>query len=93
MYTPIFFDQIIKESMILVVLVSAPPVIGCVVVGLIVAIIQSATQVQEQSISFLTKLVVVTITAMLFGDWGARYLGSFFMKIINSIQYIGNTLN
>ncbi|MCK5787860.1 MAG: flagellar biosynthetic protein FliQ [Chlamydiia bacterium] len=88
MYT--FFDSIIKESLLIITIVSAPPVIACSFVGLVVAIIQSATQIQEQSIAFLAKLMTVFLIMLLFADWSGRYLGSYFRKIIDAIPQISD---
>lgn len=63
------------EALWLVLLLSAPPIIAASVVGLVVAIIQAATQLQEQTLQFTLKFfaVVLTlfITASLLG--GALY--------------------
>lgn len=47
------------EALWLVVQLSAPPVIAVAVVGLIVALVQAATQVQEQTIQFVAKFIVL----------------------------------
>ncbi|WAJ30524.1 type III secretion system export apparatus subunit SctS [Antarcticirhabdus aurantiaca] len=58
--------QQITESMVLVMVLSMPPIIVAAVVGIGISLIQALTQVQEQTVSFAIKLVAVaaTIAAM-----------------------------
>ena len=57
--------QLIREALWLVLALSAPPIIAATVVGLLVAFIQSVTQLQEQTLSFTLKLVAVSLALML----------------------------
>ncbi len=67
--------QFTKEALWLVLLLSAPPVIAATVVGLVVAILQAVTQIQEQTVQFLAKLIVVALTIFATGSTlgGALY--------------------
>jgi len=58
-----------KESMILVVMLSAPPLIVAVVVGMIISLIQSVMQLQDQTLPFAIKLLAVGGTIALSGRW------------------------
>ena len=49
----------IREGLILVLLLSAPPLIASLVVGFVVGLLQAATQLQDQTLSFVPKLVIV----------------------------------
>jgi type III secretion protein S len=53
------------EAMWLMLLLSAPPVIAASVVGLIVAIIQSATQLQEQTLQYTLKFLAIVVAIFL----------------------------
>jgi type III secretion protein S len=70
--SPAVAVQQITQAMILVMLLSMPPIIVASVVGIIVSLLQALTQVQEQTLSFAIKLIAVaaTIAAM------AGFLGS-----------------
>jgi type III secretory pathway component EscS len=53
--------QAVREGLILVLLLSGPPLVASVAVGLVVGLLQSATQIQDQSLAFVPKLVVVLL--------------------------------
>ena len=57
--------QLIREALWLVLALSAPPIIAATVVGLLVAFVQSVTQLQEQTLSFTLKLVAVSLALLL----------------------------
>ncbi|PTW56642.1 type III secretion protein S [Breoghania corrubedonensis] len=54
--------HVITESMMLVLLLSMPPIIVASVVGIAVSLLQALTQIQEQTLSFAVKLIAVAIT-------------------------------
>lgn len=54
--------QQITESMVLVMVLSLPPILVAAVVGILVSLIQALTQVQEQTVSFAIKLIAVAVT-------------------------------
>lgn len=57
------------KAILLVLMLSAPPVLVSMIVGLFVAVFQAATQIQEQTLSFTVKLVAVVFVLMLMGGW------------------------
>ena len=58
-----------KQGMLLVVVLSAPPLIVAVVVGVLTSLIQALMQIQDQTLPFGIKLVTVGITLALTGRW------------------------
>jgi flagellar biosynthesis protein FliQ len=65
----------IREGLILVLLLSAPPLLASLAVGFVVGIFQAATQIQDQTVSFVPKLVVVVIIIIAVGPiMGAQLL-------------------
>jgi len=58
-----------KQSMILVVMLSAPPLIVAVVVGMIISLLQAVMQLQDQTLPFAIKLIAVGGTLALSGRW------------------------
>lgn len=69
------------QALILILLLSGPPIIISTILGLIVAIFQAATQIQEQTLSFTVKLFAVVLTIILLGGW----LGAEVMQYTNTI--------
>ena len=64
-----FIATITNEGLLLVLLVSGPPVLLSLVVGLIIALFQALTQIQEQSLTFVPKIIVVLGVLAVMGPW------------------------
>ncbi len=65
----------VREGLLLVVLVSAPPLLASLVVGFVIGVVQAATQIQDQTLSFVPKLLVVTLVLIALGPvLGAQLL-------------------
>ena len=58
---------VVQEGLLLVLLLSAPPLLASLLVGLVVGVVQAATQVQDQTIAFVPKLVVVMLVLIAMG--------------------------
>jgi flagellar biosynthetic protein FliQ len=75
----------IREGLILVLLLSAPPLIASLVVGFVVGLLQAATQLQDQTLAFVPKLVIVmgVLAAMgpVLGASLVRFSQSLFLAI------------
>lgn len=68
--------QLAYQGILLILILSAPPVLISMMFGLFVAIFQAATQIQEQTLSFTVKLVAVCLVLMVLGPWlGSQILG------------------
>jgi flagellar biosynthetic protein FliQ len=66
------FDQavdLVRESLTLMLFLSAPILMAALVVGLAVSILQAVTQVQEQTLSFVPKILGMGIVAILTAPW------------------------
>lgn len=61
--------QLAYQSLLLILIVSGPPIMISTILGLFVAIFQAATQIQEQTLSFMVKLFAVIITLFIIGGW------------------------
>jgi flagellar biosynthesis protein FliQ len=57
----------VREGLLLAILVSAPPLLASLLVGFIVGVVQAATQIQDQTLAFVPKLLVVTLTLLALG--------------------------
>ncbi len=72
---PAELTRLTAETLYLVLLVSAPALVVSLAVGLTVGLLQAVTQVQEQTLSFVPKLVGVAIALVVGGGWmGAQLL-------------------
>ena len=73
----------ITESMMLVMLLSMPPILVASVVGSVISLIQALTQIQEQTLSFAIKLIAVAVTiAAMAGMLGSEML-VYTLKLFN----------
>ncbi len=73
--------QLAYEGLLLILILSAPPILVSMFFGILVAIFQAATQIQEQTLSFTIKLVAVTLTLMFLGSWLGGKIMAFAMGI------------
>lgn len=69
---------------------SAPMMILALVVGLVISIFQATTQIQEQTLAFVPKIVAVLLALLIFGPWVLSTLMDFTYQILNNLyKYIG----
>lgn len=73
--------QLSYQALILILILSGPPIFISMILGLLVAIFQAATQIQEQTLSFTVKLFAVVFTIIILGGW----LGAEIMQFTNTI--------
>ncbi len=75
--------QYAYRALYLILILSGPPILISMALGLLVAVIQAATQIQEQTLSFTVKLVAVIVTLMFMGSW----LGAQIIQFAQSIFF------
>jgi type III secretion protein S len=78
--------QLTYQALILVLMVSLPVVIVAALTGLIISILQTITQVQDQSLSQAVKLIMVIITLVLMSQWAGAELRNFGEQLFALIQ-------
>lgn len=81
--------QLAYEALYLVLILSAPPIIISLVFGLIVAIFQAATQIQEQTLSFTVKLLTAILTIMVMGGWMSFQIMQYALHIFKNFPNWG----
>lgn len=81
--------QLSYQALMLILILSGPPIIISMILGLFVAIFQAATQIQEQTLSFTVKLFAVVITIIVLGGWLGAQVIQFTQKIIDLIPQLG----
>ncbi len=80
---------IAQEALKIIIYVSAPILIISMVVGLVISIFQATTQIQEQTLTFVPKILSVVAAIALFGSWMLRVLIEYTQGIlINMNQFI-----
>jgi flagellar biosynthetic protein FliQ len=74
-----------QRALELTALVSAPLLLSALVVGLVIGMFQAATQIQEMTLSFIPKLVVIGFALALSGPWILRTFVSFTRRLFESV--------
>jgi flagellar biosynthetic protein FliQ len=69
--------QIVAAALLTATKVAGPVLFATLAVGLLLSIVQSATQIQEQTLTFVPKLVVASVVLVLTGGWCLRVLEAF----------------
>jgi flagellar biosynthesis protein FliQ len=69
--------QIIAEALLTATKIAGPVLVATLVIGLLLSIVQSATQVQEATLTFLPKLFAAALVLVLTGAWALRTLEGF----------------
>ncbi len=64
---------------------AAPVLIASIVIGLLVAIFQAATQIHEQTLTFVPKVLVIALMLLVLGSWMIRIITEFFDMIFDKI--------
>ena len=81
--------DIAREALLLILKVSLPVLLVSMVIGLIVSIFQTVTSIQEQTLTFVPKVVGIFLTLMLLGDWILNSMANFAVELWSSFnQYI-----
>ena len=74
-----------QQALQLLLMISAPLLLTALAVGLVVAVFQAATQVNEATLSFLPKLVAVIAALVIAGPWMMNMMVSYLRTLIESI--------
>jgi flagellar biosynthetic protein FliQ len=74
-----------RQALEVLLLVSAPMLLAALATGLVVSIFQAATQINEMTLSFIPKLVVMFATLLLAGPWMLSVLTDYMRRLIENI--------
>ena len=80
---PDFAIQIARQAMIITLLLSAPMLIFGLVVGLLISILQAVTQVNEMTLTFVPKIVIVGLVTLLLTPWMVNLLVEYSRDLIH----------
>jgi len=76
--------RVIREGLLLVIVLSAPPLLASLVLGLLIGVFQAATQIQDQTVSFVPKLLVVIVVLAALGPLLGAQLLRFTQTVMTS---------
>ena len=82
--------DIARQALYTIILCSAPLLISSLVVGLVVSIFQTVTSIQEQTLTFVPKIICVFLGMMIFGSWILTNLTEFINTLWSDFSiYLG----
>jgi flagellar biosynthesis protein FliQ len=74
-----------SRSLMVVAQVAGPVVFAAMIIGVVIAIFQAATQINEMTLTFIPKIVAVAVILLLLGSWMGTKLISFATELFNAI--------
>jgi len=85
---PETFVDILSDALFLVILLVSAVIVPSLLIGLIVAVFQAATSINEQTLSFLPRLIVTLLALILGGHWLVQQLMDYTIRLIGSIPSV-----
>ena len=76
---------LLNNALWITVIISAPILISVLVIGVFVGMLQAATQINEMTLSFIPKLIVLFLALLLAGPWMLKTLVNYVSNLITSI--------
>lgn len=86
--TPEVANDLFREGLMLTAIIVGLMVLPSLLVGLVVAMFQAATQINEQTLSFLPRLLVMLMTLVVGGPWLIRQLMEFTLNLVHNIPLL-----
>ena len=80
-----------ENALTVTMLLAAPLLLSALAVGLLIGMIQAATQIQEMTLSFIPKLIILVVALMIAGPWMLGLITDFTVGLFQSIpDFIGS---
>lgn len=84
----VFITHIGKEAIFIALKVATPVLIASLAVGLLISLFQAITQIQEQTLTFVPKMVAIVAVLLILGPWMLRTLVTFIEYMINNMLMV-----
>ena len=83
--TPESVLSVAREALWLTILLAAPLLLVTLAVGVLIGVVQAATQINEMTLSFIPKLLALSATLIITGPWMLRLLTEYTRRLIDAI--------
>ncbi len=83
--TPDTVMDVARDAMYLTMMLAGPLLLSALAVGLLIGVFQAATQIQEMTLSFIPKLMVLVFALLAAGPWMLRMLVEFTLRLFSEI--------
>jgi flagellar biosynthetic protein FliQ len=85
-----FLLDVARDALMTIIKIGAPVLLIGLIVGLAVSIFQATTQIQEQSLHFVPKIIAMLLALLLLGSWMLTVLKEFTLRMYdNMLKFIG----
>jgi flagellar biosynthetic protein FliQ len=82
------FESLLREALLVTAILTLPVLVLATAIGAVVAVLQAATQVQEQTLTLLPKIVAVGLAVALFGKYGLTLCAQLLLDALARIPAI-----
>jgi len=86
--SPEVFVDILRDALFLVILLVSAVIVPSLCIGLLVAVFQAATSINEQTLSFLPRLIVTLLALIVGGHWLVQKLMDYTIRLVSSIPSV-----
>ena len=83
--TPETILTVSQQALTVATLLAAPLLLGALITGVVIGVLQAATQINEMTLSFIPKLLALVVTLVVVGPWMLQEITSFTRNLIASI--------
>lgn len=80
--------QLGQDALKTIAMLSAPLLLSTLVVGLIVSIFQALTQINEATLTFVPKMIVIAIVLVLVGPWMLDLMKTYTINLFDSVSFV-----
>lgn len=80
-----FITSFARESLLITLIISAPLLGFALLTGVLISLFQAVTQIQEMTLTFVPKIIVVLLTMIVFGPWILRILINFTSALLMNL--------
>jgi len=80
-----YITILLQRGVLQILMIASPLLISALVIGLVVAILQATTSIQEQTLVFVPKVIVILLVLALLGGWMFTSLGQYTMELFRKI--------
>lgn len=85
--SPEFIVNLVQNALFVLIIVTAPVLLTSLLVGLLVSILQAATQINEMTLTFIPKLLAMFLVMVLAGPWMLNTLVDYTVRLFQNIPH------
>lgn len=80
-----FAIELIRSTLLIVLTIAVPMLIAGMIVGLIISLFQSVTSIQDQTLTFVPKIIIIVVVAVVLTPWMVQLLMAFTHEMLSLI--------